>query len=107
MFIWKKALWKANDIKMVQTRRRPAAKRKSIKQSKSTKTPIKKEGNCTIRGGRQRAVAKKLAHNLDRCSDWIQQQKREKLRIQIDDIDSNDSADEEARDINLATISVN
>lgn len=92
---------------MVQTRRRPAAKRKSIKQSKATKTPIKKQENCTIGGGRQRAVAKKLAQNLDRCNDWIQQQKREKLRVQIDDIDSNESADEEARDVNLATISVN
>lgn len=91
---------------MVQTRRRPAAKRKSIKKSKSTKTPIKKEENCSIGGGRQRGAVKKLAHNLDRCKDWIQQQKREKLRIQIDDIDSNESPDDEARDINLATISV-
>lgn len=96
---------------MVQTRRRPAAKRKSIKQSKTTKTPIKKEENCLIGGGKQRAAttaaAKKLAQNLDRCKDWIQQQKREKLRVQLDDLDSNDSADDEARDINLAAISVN
>lgn len=95
---------------MVQTRRRPATKRKSIKQSKSTKTPIKKEKNCSIgSGGEQRTAttAKKLAHHLDRCKDWIQQQKREKLKVQLDDLDSNDSAEDEARDINLATISVN
>lgn len=84
---------------MVQTRRQNTT-RKSIKQPKSNKTPIKKEENRVI--GKQR---KKTTHNLDRCKDWIQQQKREKLKVQIDDLDSNES-DDESRDINLATISV-
>lgn len=96
---------------MVHTRRRPATtKRKSIKKPKSTKTPIKKAENCLIgNDGRQRTASavKKLTQNLDRCKIWIQQQKREKLKVQLDELDSNDSADDEARDVNLAAISVN
>lgn len=81
---------------MVQTRR---STQKPIKAD--LKSPIKtitKEKNC----GNKR---NKLKNNLDRCKNWIQQQKKEKLKVQLDDLDSNES-DEEARDINLAAISV-
>lgn len=92
---------------MVKTRRRiattAATKRKSAKQTKSNKvSTIKKQQNCII-DGKQNLT--KLPQNLSRCKDWIQQQKREKLKVQLDDLDSNESDDE--RDINLATISVN
>lgn len=94
---------------MVQTRRRKtttatATKRKSAKQSKAKKvSSVKKQENCAI-DDKEKLI--KLPHNLDRCKDWIQQQKREKLKVQLDDLDSNESDDETARDINLATISV-
>lgn len=80
---------------MVQTRR---STQKPIKNE--IQSPIKtitKANNCGKR--------KKSKNNLDRCKNWIQQQKKEKLKVQLDDLDSNES-DEEARDINLATISV-
>lgn len=77
---------------MVQTRR---GTQKSV-----SKTPIK-----TI--AKENGVRKKKTqknHN-DRCKIWIQQQKKEKLKFQPDDLDSNES-DEETREINLSNISV-
>lgn len=77
---------------MVQTRR---GTQKSV-----SKTPIK-----TI--AKENGVRKKKtqkSHN-DRCTIWIQQQKKEKLKFQPDDLDSNES-DEETREINLSNISV-
>lgn len=94
---------------MVQTRRRktttvPATKRKSVKQSNAKKvSAVKKQENCVI-DDKEKLI--KLPQNLDRCKDWIQQQKREKLKVQLDDLDSNESDDETARDINVAPISV-
>lgn len=78
---------------MVQTRRstqKPAIKKPLVKT-------IAKENNVGKR--------KKLQNNLDRCKNWIQQQKKEKLKVQPEDLDSNES-DEEQRDLNLAAISV-
>lgn len=80
---------------MVQTRR---STQKPIKND--FKTPAK-----TITKENSIAKRNKSKNNLERCKDWIQQQKKEKLKVQIDDIDSNES-DEETRDINLAAISV-
>lgn len=77
---------------MVQTRR---STQKAI-----SKTPEKKIIKETSIGRR-----KKLKTNLERCKNWIQQQKKEKLKVQLDELDSNES-DEEARDINLGAISV-
>lgn len=77
---------------MVRTRRST--------QKPEIKTPIKtisKENNVGKRS--------KLQNNLDRCKNWIQQQKKEKIKIELEDLDSNES-DEEQRDLNLATISV-
>lgn len=80
---------------MVQTRR---STQKPIKNDfKSPARTITKENSIATRN--------KLKNNLERCKDWIQQQKKEKLKVQVDDIDSNES-DEETRDINLAAISV-
>lgn len=78
---------------MVRTRRST--------QKPEIKTPVKtisKENNAGKRN--------KLQSNLDRCKNWIQQQKKEKIKIEDpEDLDSNES-DEERRDLNLATISV-
>lgn len=80
---------------MVQTRR-------------STQKPIKTEFESPVKTITKENAAgkqKKIKNNLDRCKNWIQQQKKEKLKVQLDDLDSNDS-DEETRDINLPAISV-
>lgn len=77
---------------MVQTRRST--------QKTVNKTPIK----LTVKENRAR-TKKKSQFNLDRCKNWIQQQKKEKLKIQPDELESNES-DEEARNLNLATITV-
>lgn len=78
--------------KMVQTRRSA--------QKFVDKTPNK----ANVRKNRV-GKKNKTQFNLDRCKNWIQQQKKEKLKVQPDDLESNES-DEEARDINLAAISV-
>lgn len=71
-------------------------------QKKSNKTPVK-----TIKKEQpNNVVRKKLQNNLDRCKNWIQQQKKEKIKsIQPEDLNSNES-DDERRDINLAAIPV-
>lgn len=78
---------------MVQTRRRT--------QQTTTKSPIKAiaKESCTI------GKKKTQKNNNDRCKLWVQQQKKEKLKFQPDELDSNDS-DDETREINLANISV-
>lgn len=65
---------------------------------------MKKQQNCVIDG---KQALKKLPQNLERCQDWIQQQKREKPKVQLDDLDSSESDDEAGRDVNLAPVSVN
>ncbi|XP_055327012.1 histone H4 transcription factor [Sitodiplosis mosellana] len=76
---------------MVRTRRST--------QKSAIQTPIK-----TITKEKNVGKRSKLQNNLDRCKNWIQQQKKEKLKIEPDDLDSNES-DEEQRDLNLAAIS--
>lgn len=80
---------------MVQTRRSNRKPKKPI-----FTTPIKAKKKDDALGKK-----KKLKNNLDRCKNWILQQKKEKLKVQLDDIGS-DESDEEVRDINLAPISV-
>lgn len=77
---------------MVQTRR-------------STKKPTSQTPVKTITRKNNVGKRKKLQNNLDRCKNWIQQQKKEKLKIQPEELDSNES-DEEQRDPNLTAISV-
>lgn len=72
---------------MVQTRR-------GI-QKPDRKTPVKKMVKRDKLGQK-----KKIKENLERCNDWIQQQKKEKLKFQPEVLDL-DESDEEARDINL------
>lgn len=74
---------------MVQTRR------------STQKTPIKSIAKENSGIGKKKIQK----NNNDRCKIWIQQQKKEKLKIQPDDLDS-DESDEETREINLANISV-
>lgn len=78
---------------MVQTRR---STQKSV-----DKTPIK----LTLKENKV-GKKKKSQINLDRCKNWIQQQKKEKLKFQPDELESNES-DEETRNLNLASIPVN
>lgn len=78
---------------MVQTRRRT--------QQITTKSPIKAIAKESSTIGKK----KTQKNNNDRCKIWVQQQKKEKLKFQPDELDSNDS-DEETREINLANISV-
>lgn len=75
---------------MVQTRRSKTANKTAVKEIKPEKLVRK---------------TKKSQNNWDRCKDWIQQQKKEKIKVQPEELDSNDS-DEEQRDLNLAPISV-
>lgn len=78
---------------MVQTRR-------------STQKPGTKTANKTIT--KDNAVGKKKTQNAnnDRCKLWVQQQKKEKLKFQPDNLDSNSESDEETRELNVANISV-
>lgn len=78
---------------MVQTRRST--------QKPVGKTPIKTIAKDNNSIGKK----KKQKSSNDRCKLWVQQQKKEKLKFQPDDLDSNES-DDEAREINLLSIPV-
>lgn len=49
--------------------------------------------------------ASKSTKNLDRCKIWIQQQKKEKLKYQPDELNS-DNSDDESPNIRLESITV-
>lgn len=79
---------------MVQTRR-------------STKKPIAKVNIKTKKIAPEKKVGKrkKVQNNLDRCKNWIQQQKKEKLKVQPEELNSTELDDEE-RNPDLDAVSV-
>lgn len=77
--------------KMVQTRR---ATRKSVIQTNN----FKKENNVGKR--------KKIQSTLDRCKHWIQQQKKEKVKVEPEELDSNESDDEHKVDLSAVSVRI-
>lgn len=69
---------------------------------KTTRTPAKKKSTKTEELGDE---DKKTKGSIERCKNWIQQQKKEKLKYQPDEINSEDSEDE-TPEMRLETISV-
>lgn len=64
---------------------------------RSTKKPIAKLNIKTKKIAPEKNVGKrkKVQNNLDRLKNWIQQQKKEKLKVQPEDLNSTELDDEE------------
>lgn len=78
-----------------------------VKTRLSTKKPSRSSPleNKKLRSENGVQNEKKNSKNMDRCKNWIQQQKKEKLKFQLEELNSDDSDDE--RQIRLDSISVN
>lgn len=77
-----------------------------VKTRLSTKKPSRSSSseNKKLRSENSVQNEKKNSKNMDRCKNWIQQQKKEKLKFQLEELNSDDS--DEERQIRLDSVSV-
>lgn len=78
-----------------------------VKTRLSTKKPSRSlppENEKKLRSENGVQNEKKNSKNFDRCKNWIQQQKKEKLKLQLEELNSDDS--DEERQMRLDAVSV-
>lgn len=77
-----------------------------VKTRLSTKKPSRSSPPESKKLRSENAVQneKKNSKNSDRCKNWIQQQKKEKLKIQLEELHSDDG--DEERQMRLDSVSV-
>lgn len=77
-----------------------------VKTRLSTKKPVRTTPLKKLHKDNVIIKSKKNAENVDRCQNWIQQQRKEKPKYQADELNSDEDDDEENQQMRLDTISV-
>lgn len=77
-----------------------------VKTRLSTKKPSRSlpPENKKLRSENAVQSEKKNSKNMDRCKNWIQQQKKEKIKFQLEELNSDDSDEERQMRLDLVSV---